>query len=262
MNYEEYYVHCCRQFRSQNRKGTMDDLAFCKGTMDDLAFYELPRIVPELLEPFDQPFEEKRFYARRGRNTLYVLDKWLFENLSRQLEQLAENIASLVEHEFFGCRVLFNRLGLFESVVVGPDTPPKVSELWHYDNHPHGAHKVFIYLTDVDKGAGPFLWVEQDGKPLTMPPTKVGRGKWAKGSYVRHEEPRPKWKVNVATGPRGSRFIFSHNIMHRRSLARERPRRVLCFELRPYHRLVTPRIHPKWTSTSQRRRLLMDPFRL
>jgi hypothetical protein len=104
--------------------------------------------------------------------------------------------------------------------------PPRESQLWHYDREDHLILKIFVYLSNVDEGAGPFVYApgtHRKGSLRSEPRSfdENGVRRWGDeemGMVV----PPEKWVK--ATGPMGTIVFADTRGYHRGGLARERDR--------------------------------------
>ncbi len=99
------------------------------------------------------------------------------------------------------------------------------SQLWHLDFDDRHLLKAFLYLTDVDDGAGPFEYVpgSQPGGRLgrLWPWTPLGSPRVAEEEVARHV---PADGVRTFTAPRGTLILCNTSGLHRGGFATERPR--------------------------------------
>lgn len=100
------------------------------------------------------------------------------------------------------------------------------SQLWHRDREDLYIVKVFIYLGDVDLGAGPFTYApgtHRKGRVREEPAYHLeGRVKRTEDDQMAAVVPRERWVT--ATGERGTIIFADTNGYHRGGLARERDR--------------------------------------
>ena len=102
------------------------------------------------------------------------------------------------------------------------------SQLWHYDHEDRRILKVFVYLSDVDGGAGPFTYAagsHSKGKVRQEPAFTRERGKGPKrsnDSQMVKVVPAERWVEGV--GPEGTIIFADTRGYHRGGLARERDR--------------------------------------
>jgi hypothetical protein len=100
------------------------------------------------------------------------------------------------------------------------------SQLWHRDREDLYIVKVFLYLNDVDLGAGPFTYApgsHRKGRLRTEPAFHLeGRVKRTVDDQMAAVVPRDRWVT--ATGARGTIVLADTNGYHRGGLAREHDR--------------------------------------
>lgn len=100
------------------------------------------------------------------------------------------------------------------------------SQLWHRDREDLYIVKVFLYLSDVDLGAGPFTYApgtHRKGTVRAEPAHHLeGRVKRTEDDQMAAVVPRERWVT--ATGARGTIVLADTNGYHRGGLARERDR--------------------------------------
>jgi len=104
--------------------------------------------------------------------------------------------------------------------------PARESQLWHHDREDHLILKLFIYLSDVDAGAGPF----------TYAPGTHRKGRHRRASESIDEKGVKRWTDDQmslvippdrwirATGPTGTIVFADTRGYHKGGLARERDR--------------------------------------
>jgi hypothetical protein len=109
------------------------------------------------------------------------------------------------------------------------NAPAMRSQLWHRDREDKGIMKVFLYLEDVDLGAGPFTYApgtHLHGNIKIDPPSfKEGEGRnnpRSTDEQMATVVPKDKWIV--ATGKKGTIIFADTAGYHKGGLARERDR--------------------------------------
>ena len=105
-------------------------------------------------------------------------------------------------------------------------TPARESQLWHRDREDHYILKMFVYLSDVDEGAGPFTYAagtHRKGQLRREPACFLeGNVKRSTDSQMAEVIPRDQWVRG--TGPKGTIIFADTRGYHRGGLARERDR--------------------------------------
>jgi len=114
-------------------------------------------------------------------------------------------------------------------------TPPaeggerQVSQRWHRDFNDRRLVKAFIYLVDVDEGAGPFEYV-----PRTAPGGEL-EGLWPWRPLGENYPPEDELAEKIAdravtfTGPKGTIIFCNTSGFHRGGFATEKPRVLATF---------------------------------
>lgn len=103
---------------------------------------------------------------------------------------------------------------------------PRQSQLWHRDREDYQILKVFVCMTDVNEGAGPFTYApgthmlgNSRGEPESFVEGKVARTTDAQMAAI---VPEDRWVV--ATGDVGTILFADTRGFHKGGLARERDR--------------------------------------
>ena len=91
------------------------------------------------------------------------------------------------------------------------DGASRESQLWHYDREDNFILKVFLYLNDVDEGAGPFTYApgtHRNGEYRSIQPEffREGNVRRTTDEQMARVYPKDKWKV--CTGKKGT-IIFA-----------------------------------------------------
>lgn len=174
----------------------------------------------KLLEDLDRYAKEllPKANIRQGKPFLKTLwEEDMILEMSNPFMRLAisEEVLSVV-NGYMGmfAKFFFSALDLTLKV---PETAPRVrSQNWHRDPEDKKMVKMFVYLSDVDTGAGPFTYIKG---------SHMG-GRWAhifpqkppKGSYPPEEEVTniiPKSDITVATGKAGTVVFADTAGLHR-----------------------------------------------
>jgi hypothetical protein len=103
---------------------------------------------------------------------------------------------------------------------------PRESQLWHYDREDHLILKLFVYLSDVDEGAGPFTYApgtHRKGRRRREPHSfdEQGVRRW-NDQQMSEVIPAANWIQ--AIGPKGSIVFADTRGFHKGGLVRERDR--------------------------------------
>jgi len=105
-------------------------------------------------------------------------------------------------------------------------SPARQSQLWHYDREDYFILKIFVYLSDVDDGAGPFTYAagsHHKGKSRREPPYFLeGHIRRSTDQQMAEAVPPGRWIKGV--GPKGTIIFADTRGYHKGGLARERDR--------------------------------------
>lgn len=109
---------------------------------------------------------------------------------------------------------------------------PKESQLWHRDPEDRYILKMFIYLTDVDEGAGPLSYApgtHMQGRVKARPPSRrvrEGRTNVRRTEDAQMNTTVPKAQWITAVGPKGTVVFVDTAGLHKGGFARDRERSV------------------------------------
>lgn len=123
---------------------------------------------------------------------------------------------------------LFSYLYYFtlnKTMPVSDGTPPEQSQKWHRDPEDRRMTKIFIYLNDVDRGAGPFLYVkgsQYGGRLGHLFPQDPPRGCYPPAEEL--EARVPPHEVMTCTGRAGTLVFADTAGLHRGGYATEKER--------------------------------------
>ena len=175
------------------------------------------------------------------------------------LEDLCRPIMRELERKIYGAYLTVEKVYLYRSPVSSQT--PRVSWLWHFDNHPYEVLKVMIYLTDVGDQSAPFEYLRSPelaepvaGSPIAplyghsrIPQKKLTR--YLEKGFVRHK----------VIGPKGTMILFDNDVIHRGNLASQTCRDVVIFQVRPIAARLSPYVDPRWTGSFQHADFNLDP---
>ena len=102
---------------------------------------------------------------------------------------------------------------------------PQQSQRWHRDSEDKRIPKIFIYLNDVDEGAGPFICVKEShygGKWRSLFRQRPPHG--SRAPYGKVEEIVPKDDIKVCTGRAGTIVFFDTSGLHKGGYATKKER--------------------------------------
>jgi len=110
---------------------------------------------------------------------------------------------------------------------VSTKAPARESQLWHFDREDHFILKIFLYLSDIDEGAGPFTYApgthikRRQGFRLPDAFIENGIARW-NDEQMEAEIPVEQW-IRVI-GPPGTIIFADTRGYHKGGLARSRDR--------------------------------------
>jgi Phytanoyl-CoA dioxygenase (PhyH) len=160
----------------------------------------------------------KEFVVRRDAwgSTLDLSDPWLAILADRRLLDVA--------NAYLGLWSKLEYVDLWYTAPQGEDSERKGSQRWHRDYDDRYLLKVFVYLTDVDAGTGPFEYV-----PGSQPGGRFD-SVWPwypmSESYPPQDElaARIGDAVRTFTGPKGTLILCNTSGFHRGGYVTARPR--------------------------------------
>jgi hypothetical protein len=129
-----------------------------------------------------------------------------------------------IANAYFGMYTRFRYYNVWHT--FASQSEARESQLWHRDREDYLILKMFVYLSNVDKGAGPFTYA-----PGSHPKGKLRRAPahFLEGNVMRSNDeqmaeaiPRERWLPCV--GPKGTIVFADTRGYHRGGLARERDR--------------------------------------
>jgi hypothetical protein len=177
---------------------------------------------PKLGKPA-KPKKEKAFLGRRYKKAPLTLDSpWLRLGGSRRMLDIVNTY-----------------LGMWSKLSYADQwySPPRGSEAnrvgsmrWHRDYNDQHLIKVFVYLTEVDEGTGPFEYVP--GSARNGPYANEWPWQPAGETYPPPEEFEqriPESAVRTFTGPEGSVILCNTSGFHRGGFATEKPRNLFVY---------------------------------
>jgi hypothetical protein len=108
--------------------------------------------------------------------------------------------------------------------------PARESQLWHRDPEDRYVLKMFVYLTDVDEGAGPLTYApgtHAQGAVITAGESRLvreGHTNVRRSDDTKIDAVVPKKSWITAIGPKGTVVLEDTRDYHKGGLARERER--------------------------------------
>lgn len=182
------------------------------------------------------------------------------------IEDIAKIIIPQIEKNLYGSHVQVQNLYVYRNNVT--DRDPRMSWLWHYDNHPYEYMKCMIYLTDVGSEDGALEIMEHPETKLAAKHQsyRTSYKDWrAAPNNSRFSKDQMKkienmgYKFKKICGPRGTIIIFNENIIHRANVAKENHRDVINFMIKPSVEKLVPHINKEYTGSFQNKDMFMDP---
>lgn len=130
-----------------------------------------------------------------------------------------------IANAYFGMRTRLRYYNVWHTLAT--QVPPRDSQLWHRDPEDYYILKVFVYLSDVDDGAGPVFYAA--GSHLKGNLRKEPAYSQKRGDARRTDDPQmaeviPPERWVKATGPKGTIIFADTRGYHKGGLARERDR--------------------------------------
>jgi hypothetical protein len=129
-----------------------------------------------------------------------------------------------IANAYFGMYTRLRTYNVWHTFVSSTDA--KQSQLWHRDREDLLILKVFVYLNDVDDGAGPFTYApgtHKKGPIQTLPPSFDEQGvRRSTDEQMATVVPASRWIK--AVGPRASIIFADTHGYHKGGLCRERDR--------------------------------------
>ncbi len=175
------------------------------------------------------------------------------------VEELVAPIVQQLEQRLFGSYLLVDRVYVYRNPVS--HARAEGAWLWHYDNHPHEVAKVMIYLTDVERGNGPFEYLRsaRTARPAYGPSIAplYGNSRVSHDRLNRYFE--EGYECKPVTGPMGTSIVFDNNVVHRANLARDGRRDVLLLQVRPVPTRIRPFLHRSRTGSFQHVPFAVNP---
>ena len=144
-------------------------------------------------------------------------DPWLRVGLSARLLD--------VVNSYLGLWAKLTYLDQWYTVPMPDGAARRASQNWHRDHNDRNLVKVFVHLSDVDGGAGPFEYVAgstRDGPYARFRPWEPFSRHYPPGEEF--DERIPASAIRTLTGPAGTMILCDTSGFHRGGFATERPR--------------------------------------
>ena len=125
-----------------------------------------------------------------------------------------------IANSYFGMFTQLRYYNVWHTLATS--SPPRESQLWHYDRDDHLILKLFVYYSDVDEGAGAITYApgtHRKGRIRRIPESFLENGvrRWS-DEQMDAVVPEAKW-INGA-GPKGSIVFVDTRGYHKGGLAR------------------------------------------
>ncbi|HKX28316.1 MAG TPA: hypothetical protein VJ302_11510 [Blastocatellia bacterium] len=196
----------------------------------DSCFDELNQQVEELRREWAEQIVEARTGADQGeigRKTFmlqFLGERPRLDPLSAFARFALQSPILDIANAYFGMFTRLRYYNVWHTVVT--QSPPRESQLWHYDREDLSILKIFVYLTDVDEGAGPLVYARGTHRRSSLqgaPPSFEEQGvrRWddeAMGTVI----PPDRW--TRAIGPKGTIVFADTRGYHKGGLARQQDR--------------------------------------
>lgn len=182
------------------------------------------------------------------------------------LENIASIIIPEIEKNLYGSYVQVQNIYVYRSPVTKID--PRMSWLWHYDNHPYEYMKCMIYLTDVGEDDGPLeIMVDPNtGLAVKHKSYRTAYNDWrAAPNNSRFNKSdmeklhRLGYQPKKICGPKGTIIVFNENIIHRANVAKKNHRDVINFMIKPSVEKLVPYLNKEYTGSFQNKDMFIDP---
>ena len=142
---------------------------------------------------------------------------------------MAEPALFAVSQAYLGVTPTLSAVSMWWSTVFSRTPSSEAAQKWHFDlDHLHWL-KWFVYLDDVDEGAGPHCFIPGTHRIGRKPPELLQRG------YARIEDEEmarcfPPDRIRQFTGPKGTLFVEDTSGFHKGRMPETKPRLLLELE--------------------------------
>jgi hypothetical protein len=163
--------------------------------------------------------EGKEFLVRKYdvRSVVGLDNPWLSVCIGRRLLDIA--------NEYLQLWSKLEYIDLWYSLPVGESAERKASQIWHRDYNDRHLLKVFLYLSDVDAGSGPFEFVpgsQPGGRYAGVHPWEpMGIGRISEKELAKYV---PADDVRTFTAPKGTLIFCNTSGLHRGGFVLASPR--------------------------------------
>jgi hypothetical protein len=198
---------------------------------DDASFQELRQEVTELEDAFAEQISAQRQQSGAVEEAKTYLFALLGESPTLDVNSVFVRFALQspilqVANAYFGCWAKLRFYNVWRNFPT--ETAPQRSQLWHRDREDRAILKMFVYLTDVDRGAGPLTYapgthakgpIRQEADSFLETNRKNPRSTDEQMAAV---VPAEKWIT--AVGPRGTIVFADTHGYHKGGWVRDQER--------------------------------------
>lgn len=196
-----------------------------------IAVVHIDELFPEknLFSELERLARELRLNAKASERKKFLLDLWE-SNTMLDLHHpyvrfsLAEPVLKIIS-EYMGVFPKFYYYLLNAALPAEKEQKPVQSQRWHRDPEDKIMCKVFLYLTDVDTGSGPFTYIKGShygGKWRHLFSQKPPHGNYPPEGAL--EKIIPSRDIFVATAKAGTMIFCDTSGLHRGGYAKENER--------------------------------------
>ena len=282
--YTEYYIECREKYKQEEGESEplvenlVYDLTAAVHRPDDAStqtFFTFPdnygSLIDSLSEKISAKMEDPNCHWKDPSQNGYgmaiqVRDIWDLP----EIEEIAQSLIPQVEKSIFNSYVFVSAVHTYRNITT--DEPLRSSWLWHYDNNPHEAVKILIYLTDVTENTGPFEYLRHQatGDGIKVPTSRTGHNHWLP-PYIAESRMRPEDMVALenqgfeqtkVTGPKGTAIFFDNNIVHKANVPIEAHRDIIILNIRPIDTKIRPLITQSTCGSWGNKSPLMNPAQI
>lgn len=232
--YEEHYTECKNLYAS-DKTTDISNIS--------LEFNCISNMPIKLVESIDNKVVHK------FKNNIDVTSTMWSRHISNwddipEIEQLCKVTMPIIEEKYFGCHLKVEHLHIYENK---NNISLESSWAWHYDDCPKEFVKLAIYLNDVTEDNGCMQVIrEENSYPViesyrTSPKSKKGvpppvfPNSRIPNNFISTMLKDKTVSVQNLSGPRGTHFLFTPNIIHRGTEPKPNSanRRAIFFFIRP-----------------------------
>ena len=157
------------------------------------------------------------FGGDKGMGKIDRENPFLKFSLSKKITDIAGGYLKL--------KPVFNSFYLMSTIIVSKDSQEYLSQRWHRDPEDKKIVKVFMYLNDVDGGAGPFTYIkgsQYGGKWRHLFPQRPPAGSYPPAGGV--EKVISESDIKICTAPAGTIIFCDTSGLHKGGFSTEKSR--------------------------------------